>query len=76
MKAETRKYLKIALAVLLLYLCIHYWDGIVSIVLVLLGAASPLLIGALIAYVLNILMGAYERLFFPKCQKKAVKKLI
>jgi predicted PurR-regulated permease PerM len=39
------------------------------------SAASPLLIGAAIAYVANILMSFYEAHFFVKCKKPIVKKL-
>ena len=45
----------------LLFLCIHYWDAGMSLLLALLQAASPLLWGCVIAYVINILMSFLER---------------
>ena len=40
----------------------------------LLSAAGPLLVGCLIAYLINILMSFYERHYFPKSSKKAILK--
>ncbi len=37
---------------------------------VLVSASAPLLIGCAIAYILNILMSVYERMWFPKAKKK------
>ena len=31
MKTETKKYLKIGVGILLLYLCIHYWDKLAGV---------------------------------------------
>lgn len=75
MKLNWKTCLKIGVSIFVLYLCIYYWPQVAALLTTLLGAASPLLVGALIAYVLNILMSAYERLFFPKNQKKIVKKI-
>ena len=38
------------------------------------GAASPLIIGCVIAYILNILMSLYERRFFPSAKGKIMQK--
>lgn len=38
------------------------------------SAVLPLLLGAFIAYMLNIIVVAYEKYFFPKSQKKWVKE--
>ena len=75
MKLKWKTCLKIGVSIFLLYLCIYYWPQVAGLLKTLAGAAAPLLVGALIAYVLNILMSAYERLFFPKVEKKAVKKI-
>ena len=60
---------------MLLYVCIHFWPAVAAVLLSLLKAASPLFIGCVIAYILNIPMNAFERHFFPKSKKKAVIKL-
>ena len=61
MKLEWKTLWKIGASIFLLYLCIHYWPAIGGLIQTLLGAAVPLVIGFLIAYILNILMSAYER---------------
>ncbi len=72
MKAETKKYFKIGISVFILFLCIHYWDAFVGIMLAFLAAATPLIIGAVLAYPINIIMSFYERHFFPNSTKKLV----
>ncbi len=64
----------IAGAIFLLYLAIHYWDGFLGLVLGMLGAAMPLFIGFVIAYLVNILMTRYEKLYFPKGTSRAARK--
>ncbi len=75
MKLNWKTCIKVGVSIFVLYLCIYYWPKVSTLLSTLLGAASPLLVGALIAYVLNILMSAYERLLFPKAKRKAVQKL-
>ena len=66
---------KIALSIFLLYLAIHYWPAVSGLLGALLGAAMPLLIGCALAYVVNILMSAYERRFFPRSTNPKVAKV-
>ncbi len=73
-KIETRTIIKIALAVFALYLGIHYWSNISGVLTKILGAATPLLLGFVIAYPLNILMSFFERHYFPRSKKKVVSK--
>ena len=75
MKLNWKTCIKVGLSIFVLYLCIYYWPQVSVLLTTLLRAAAPLLVGAAIAYVLNILMSAYERLFFPKSQKKLVVKI-
>lgn len=70
MKIEWKHCWKAGISVFLVYLAIHYWSGFTTFLGTLIGAASPLLIGCVIAYVVNILMSFYERHYFPKSQKK------
>jgi len=58
-----------------LYLAITWWPHVAGFIGVVLSAALPLFIGAVIAYVLAIPMGFYERLLFPKCEKKWARAL-
>lgn len=70
MKLEWKTCWKVGISIFLLYLCIHYWTGFTGFLGTLIGAAAPLLIGCVIAYIVNILMSFYERHYFPKSQKK------
>ncbi len=66
---------RICASIFVLFLCMYYWEAISGLLSVALGAATPILIGLAIAYVLNILMSFYERHYFPKFTgKKVVEK--
>lgn len=66
MKIEWKTCLRIGVSIFLLFLCIHYWEAAVHMLFLVIGAAEPLLIGCVIAYLVNILMTFYERYYFPK----------
>lgn len=53
--------LKIGVSIFCLYLGIHYFPTALNGVKLLLGASMPLILGACAAYVVGILMSAYER---------------
>ncbi len=53
-------------SIFLLYLAIHYWPSVSSLLCTLLGAAFPLILGCVLAYVLNILMSFYEVKLFGR----------
>ena len=72
MKLEWKTCLKVGVSIFVLYLCIHYWQPVMAVVAEALGAASPLLIGCVIAYPINILMSFYERKFFPRATQKGI----
>lgn len=71
-KSQTKTIIKILVSFFALYLCIYYWPGISGIIGSVLKAASPILVGCVIAYPLNILMSFYERHFFPRSNKKFI----
>lgn len=75
MKAEFKKYGALFLGIFLLYLSIKYWDGAITFLASALSAAAPLLIGAVIAYLLNILMGFYEKHYFVKSKSQRIQKI-
>ena len=54
MKTNIKKHASLLIGIFILYLAIRYWDGAVDILTLALSAASPLIIGAVIAYILNI----------------------
>ncbi len=70
MKLEWKTCFKIGIVAILIYLFTKYWDKMVVIAALALSAAKPLLIGCLIAYVVNILMSFYERYYFRNAKKK------
>lgn len=72
MKLEWKSFLKIGIGAFLLYLAIHYWDGAVMFFAKVLSAASPLLIGAILAYLVNLLLTRFESWYFPRSTRKAV----
>ncbi len=72
MRVSWKDCLKIGVSIFVLYLCIHFWPGAVSLLKTLVGAAAPLFIGAAVAYVVNILMSFYERNWFPDSKLAAV----
>jgi len=51
---------RVGVTAVLVYLCIHYCDRVFGVGKALLGAMSPLIVGFVIAYMINILMTFYE----------------
>ncbi len=74
MKTDVKKYSGLLIGIFVLYLCIRYWDGAVSVFALAISAAAPLMLGIVIAYILNILMSFYEKHYFSKSQSKFVNK--
>ncbi len=70
MKLEWKTCWRLGVAAFLLYLAIYYWETVSGLLGLLLGACVPLVLGAVIAYLINILMGFYERHWFPNSRKK------
>ena len=75
MNITLKSCLRIALSIFLLYLAIHYWPAVSRLLGLLLGAATPLLIGAALAYVVNLILSAYEKRFFPRSKNPRVARL-
>ena len=75
MKLSWKDSVKIFAILFGLYLGIHYWPSAISLVQALLGAAAPLIIGCVVAYLVNILMSLYERTFFASAKNEALQKL-
>lgn len=71
-KLDTKDYIKIILGFFCLFLGITYWDTAASLMANLLRASTPIFVGLIIAYILNILMSFYERHYFPKHLKSKV----
>lgn len=74
MKLEWKTCIRVGITAFLFYLGVYYWEGISGFVKMLITASSALILGIVIAYVLNILMSFYERFYFPKETKRAIVK--
>lgn len=61
MKLTWKDCFKFVTSIFVLYLAVHYWQSAADLVSTLFGAALPLIIGGVVAYLVNILMSAYER---------------
>lgn len=70
MKPESKKLLRIGLTAVVVWLIINYWEKCMGLLASIWGAAFPLVMGGVMAYIVNIVMSAFERKLFPKCRKK------
>lgn len=75
MNLSWKNCIRAGVTIVLVYLACTYWHVLTQALGVALSAASPLLVGAVIAYVANILMSFYERTFFGKCKKAIWRKI-
>lgn len=74
MKLDGKSCLRLCGSLFLLFLCIHYWDGFVGFLKVLLTVSAPLLAGCVIAYIVNLPMAFFERHYFPHSSKPLVAR--
>ncbi len=75
MQITWKNCFKIGFSIFLLYLSITYFKYVSIFLQTFIGASSPLIIGAAIAYIVNIPMSFFERHIFIKSQKKIIVKL-
>jgi len=68
MKIDWKSSLTFCASVFVLYLAIHYWSSITAFGGMVASAASTLVTGAVIAYVVNILMRCYEKRIAPRSE--------
>lgn len=74
MKKDKNILFSIGISIISIYLLIYYWQPITNGAKTLLNVANPLIIGCMIAYILNILMKFYEKILFKDCKNKKVLK--
>lgn len=75
MKIDWKSCLKIMISLFILFLGIHYWEAFSKFFMLLISACSPLFIGAIIAYLVNILMSFYERHYFKNSKNASILKM-
>jgi len=70
MKESIRKYAGLAICLFALFLGITYWAPVSAFLALVLGACRPLVLGAMIAYIVNLLMRLYEERLLGKVKGK------
>lgn len=73
-KHKNKLLLLVVVAILVICLIIKYFTNIAGFIGILINAISPIIIGCIVAYALNILLVKYEHIYFPKSQKSTVLK--
>lgn len=71
---EYRSYAAFGLTAIGVCLFVKYFKTILSALSIVLTAAAPLLVGCIMAYVLNILLKEIEKIYFPRSAKPWVEK--
>lgn len=74
MKVEWKTCAKVGVTAFALYLCITYWPSLTVLLGTLFSAAVPLILGCVLAYLINILMQFYEHHYFPGTVRAAALK--
>ena len=74
MKLEWNSCFKLSISLFVLYLCVSFWPTAMEAAGLVTGAAAPLLIGCIIAYLVNILMSCYEQHYFTGSNSPIVKQ--
>lgn len=74
MKADWRSCFRVGVSAFLLFLCISYWTSFAGFAGTLISAAMPLLIGCVVAFLVNILMSFYEKHYFPRAKNAGLIK--
>ena len=74
-KQDFKKMLGFAGALILVFLVIRYWENLEGFISVGISAATPLIIGCVMAYVINILMRFYEE-WYDKLFKVAIARKV
>ena len=55
-KIEWKQCLKIGISIFALFLCINYWNVVANTISVFISGVTPILIGCVVAYMVNIFM--------------------
>lgn len=74
-KIDWKTCFRVGISIFILYIAMHYWTATASVIKTFLSAVLPLLVGAVIAYPLNILMGFFERHIFSKTKNPKLIKM-
>ena len=75
MQLEWKNCFKIGVTVFGLFLAIYYWKPVMSAVGLVISAAAPIVIGFVVAYIINILMAVYEKYYFKNSKNAIIRKM-
>lgn len=75
MQLTWKSCLKIGVTAFLFFLAVHYWEPVMGTVKLVFSAATPILVGLVVAYIINILMVFYEKRFFSGTKNKILIKI-
>ena len=75
MKQEFKKMIGIAGALIFVFLIIRYWANLEGVISLAISAGAPLIIGCVMAYVINILMNFYEKWYTKLFQVEVAKRI-
>lgn len=73
-KQKFREILKYMLVATILVLSIKYFEVIIGFLRSLFNVVSPLILGCIIAYILNLVVQAVERVYFPNTKNELLKR--
>lgn len=68
------RHLSLILALFILYLAITYWEFVAKFIQTVFSATIPLLIGGIVAYIVNLLLRQYESLYSYLFKKPRAQK--
>ena len=69
-----RRHISLVLALFVLYLAITYWEIVAKFIQTIFSATVPLLIGGIVAYIVNLLLRQYEHLYLYLFKKPSAQK--
>lgn len=72
-KKELKRYGIIALLIIAICFVVKHFSLFGKLITVAYSAVYPLLLGAIIAYIFNIILSAFEKHYFPKTDTKAIR---
>ena len=75
MELKWKYCVRAGVTVVLVYLLIHYWSAFTALAGIAARAATPLALGCVIAYIVNILMRFLESHMFPKSKRPVLIKI-
>ena len=73
-KNQIKQYCVIGIIAAAVWLFVMHVTTVIGAVSTVLTAAAPLILGVVIAYILNILLSRIEKIYFPKSKNTSVIK--